>query len=190
MTRGLATLSVALTTTGIACMGGHAASRPPATSSAQAATGAPGGMEAMPIGACPMAVPGTQVAVAETRDGEAVTFTTSPDRAGDLRTRVHAMADMHNRHHQGGGGMEGMHGGMHHGGTMDGGSMGSPVGGDAMAMMPPPSRASVEDVEGGARIVVTPNDPGDLDRLRSAVRMHAEHMRESGTCEMGQHGKM
>jgi hypothetical protein len=143
-------------------------------------------MEAMPMEACPMAVPGTQVAVTETRDGEAVTFTTSRNQADELRARVHAMADMHNSHHQGGG-MEGMHGGMQHGGMMGGGSMGSTGGRDAM--MPPPSRATVEDVEGGARLVVTPNDPADLDQLRSTVRMHAEHMRQTGTCEMGHHGK-
>lgn len=185
MTRSLATLAVALMTTAVACMGGHAASSPAST--AQAPMNAPGGMEGMPMSACPMAVPGTQLGVTDTRDGEAVTFTTSPDLAAELRSRVHAMADMHNSHHQGGG-MEGMHGGMQHGGMMGGGSMGSTGGRDAM--MPPPSRAAVEDVEGGARLVVTPNDPADLDRLRSTVRMHAEHMRQTGTCKMDHHGKM
>ncbi len=190
MRKSVAALSIALTTTGIGCMAGHAASNPPATSPAQAGSAAPRGMESTPMEACPMAVPGTQVAVTETRDGEAVTFTTSPDQAGELRARVHAMADMHNRHHQDGRGME-MHGGMHHGSMMGGGSMGSSGGGgDAMAMMPPPSRAAVEDVEGGARLVVTPNDPADLDRLRSTVRMHAERMRQTGTCEINHHGKM
>jgi hypothetical protein len=79
---------------------------------------------------------------------------------------------------------------MQHGDMMGSGSAESPSAGAAehMAMMPPPSRAAVRDVEGGARIVVTPNDPADLDRLRSAVRMHAEHMRESGTCGMGHPG--
>ena len=185
MTRGFATLAAALTTTMIGCMAGHAASGPPAT--AQAPMNAPGAMEGMPMSVCPMAVPGTQLAVADTADGEAVTFTTSPDRAAELRGRVHAMADMHNRHHQAG--MESMHGGMQHGGMM-GGSKGPAGGGDAMPMMPPPSRAAVEDVEGGARLVVTPNAPADLDRLRSTVRMHAEHMRQTGTCEMAHHGKM
>lgn len=75
---------------------------------------------------------------------------------------------------------------MQHGGMMGGGSMGPTGGRDAM--MPPPSRAAVEDVEGGARLVVTPNDPGDLDRLRSTVRMHAEHMRQTGAdrAELGE----
>ncbi len=170
-------------------MAGHAAHAAPA-GAAQASNAAPEGMGAMPAEACPMAVPGTRVAAADTPGGESVTFTTTPDRAADLRARVHAMVDMHNRHGEGGG-KEGMRDGMHGGMMMGGGSMGpSGAGADQMSMMPPPSRAAVEDVEGGARIVVTPNDPADLDRLRSAVLMHAQHMQESGTCGMPSHGHM
>ena len=160
------------------CMAGHVAHAPAAAASSQAQQ-SPGEMGAMSMQNCPMVVPGTQVSAADTSNGESITFTTSPDHAADLRARVHAMADMHNRHHQGEG-MEGMHGDMQHGQMM--------AGGEHMAMMPPPSHAAVEDIEGGARIVVTPNDPADLERLRSAVGMHAEHMRESGTCEMGHAG--
>jgi hypothetical protein len=150
----------------------------------------------MPMHACPIAVPGTQLAAADTPDGVSVTFTTSPDRAEDLRARVHAMADMHNRHHLAGGpeGTHAGHGGMEHGGMMGGGMMGGGMmGGGSTAgagagqasMMPPPSRATVVDVEGGARLVVTPNDPADMDQLRSTVRTHAEHMQKTGTCRMG-----
>ena len=156
------------------CMAGHGAA-PPATAAPSQAQQSPEAMGAMSMQSCPMAIPGTQVSAAETSNGESVTFTTSPDHAADLRERVHAMADMHNHHHQGDG-MEGMHGDMQHGDMM--------ASGEHMAMMPPPSRAVVEDVEGGARIVVTPNDPADLERLRSTVRMHAEHMQKSGTCQM------
>jgi hypothetical protein len=148
-------------------------------------------MGVMAMQACPMAVPGAQIAAADTPDGESIMFTTSPDRAAELRARVHAMADMHNRHHQGGG-MEGMRDGMQHGGMMmgDGSTGGSVPGAHHMAMMPPPSHATVEDIDNGARIILTPNDPGDLEKLRSAVRVHADHMRDSGTCEMGRSGKM
>jgi hypothetical protein len=52
--------------------------------------------------------------------------------------------------------------------------------------MPPPSRAAVEDLPDGARILVTPNDPADLERLQKTVRMHAEHMQEHG-CAMMAH---
>jgi hypothetical protein len=141
----------------------------------------------MQPGVCPMAVPGAQAVAADVEGGEAVTFTTSSDQVAELRNRVHAMADMHNRHHQGGG-MD--HGGMHEG--MQGGAMGhGSMGGgsaDHMAMMPPPSHAAVEDLPSGARLVVTPNDPADLDQLRSAVRMHAEHMDEMHACGMD-HGQ-
>jgi hypothetical protein len=174
MRRALAVTAAAFAVAAAGCMA-HGAQTPPPAAASQA-VGAPAGMS---MQNCPMAVPGTQVSVADTPDGEAITFTTSPDHASDLRDRVHAMADMHNRHHQGDG-MEGMHGVMQHGHMMGGG--------EHMTMMPPPSRAAVEDVDGGARIVVSPTDPADVDRLRSAVRAHAEHMRESGTCEMGHGG--
>jgi hypothetical protein len=52
--------------------------------------------------------------------------------------------------------------------------------------MPPPSRASVEDLPNGARITVTPNDAADLQRLQSTIRAHAEHMQQHGCAMMGQ----
>jgi hypothetical protein len=123
-----------------------------------------------------MSVPGTKLAAADTSTGEAITFTTTPDQAAALRERVHAMADVHNRHHASGdadhGGMGGMHGGW---------MMGD-------MQMPPPSRAAVEDLPDGARIIVTPNDPADLDRLQKTVRMHAEHMQQHG-CGMMDHAR-
>lgn len=192
MMRALASVSMALAVTGAGCMAGMAghAAQAPSAQPAQMSEAAPGGMAGGMTQACPVMVPGTQVAAADTLNGESITFTTSPDHVADLRARVRAMANMHNRH-QAGGGMDGTHGDMQHGGMMMGdGSMGSGAGMDQMAMMPPPSHATVEDVDGGARIAITPNDPADLDRLRSTVRMHAEHMRESGKCEMRHLGKM
>jgi len=112
---------------------------------------------------CPMTVPGTQVFAADTANGEALTFTTTPDQVTELRIRVHAMGNMHNQRHGGVGGGEGMMGGMKGG-----------------KMTPPPSRAWVDDVENGARISMTPNDSADLQKLQSAVRMHAEHMQRHG----------
>ncbi|ACG74489.1 hypothetical protein AnaeK_3269 [Anaeromyxobacter sp. K] len=160
-----------------ACMhAGHAAPEPGTAGAAAATPGAataPGGMAGM----CPMSVPGTRLSAEDTSSGEAVTFTTSdPDQVSALRERVHAMAAMHARHHAGGdadrGAMHGMHGGM------------------AGMQMPPPSQASVEDVPQGARLVVTPNDPADLQALQSTVRQHATYMQEHG-CPMmspSQHG--
>jgi hypothetical protein len=137
----------------------------------------------MPMHACPIAVPGTRLAAADTPDGVSVTFTTSPDRAEDLRARVHAMADMHNRHHQQGA-AAGEHGGMM-GGMMHHGGSAAPEAGQTSMPMPPPSRATAQDIEGGARLAVAPYDPADLERLRSTVRMHAEQMQKTGTCGMG-----
>jgi len=123
---------------------------------------------------CPMAVPGTQVSAADTSTGETLAFTTTaPDQVAELRTRVHGMADMHNQHHASAGGM---HDGMHeHGGMMGGG-------GDAMANMPmpPPSTATVEDTDSGARLDLTPKDPAQKAELQSAVRGHADMMQKGG----------
>jgi hypothetical protein len=138
-----------------------------------------------------MEVPGTQVATVDTPDGASVTFTTSPDRAAELRSRVRAMAQMHDTHDQD---REGMRGGEHHRAmhlgeenpdTMNGPAGTGSAADQGMPMMPPPSRATVEDVEGGARMVVTPNDPADLDRLRSALRTQTQRMQQTGQCGHG-----
>lgn len=144
----------------------------------------PGAMPACVMQACPMAVPGTTLSAADTADGEAVTFTTTPEGVADLRSRVHAMAEMHNRHHQGAG-PDPSPGGMQQGGMMGGGHMG-PSGGMHASMMPPPSRAAVEDVAGGARLVVTPDDPAQLERLRTSLRERTRHMQDTGACGMDQ----
>ncbi len=185
MRRALVMLAVAFAASATGCMAGMAGHAAPPPAAAPKAREASGGMGAMPMEQCPMAVPGTQVAAADTPDGESITFTTSPDRAAELRTRVHAMADMHNRHHQGVATSEMQ--AMQHAETMGSGTA-EPDGTEHTGMMPAPSRAVVEDVEGGARLVVTPTDPASLDQLRSTVRTHAQHMQESGTCGMGEGG--
>lgn len=106
-------------------------------------------------------------------------------RVAELRSRVHAMAEMHNAHHGGAmGGMEAQHGGMMMGSPSAVPAGAHPPGG---SMMPPSSRAAVQDVDGGARIIVTPDNAADLNRLRSAVVTRIDRMRASGTCEVGTH---
>ena len=171
----LGTAGLALVSMG--CMHGAAsqATAPaaqPGTPGAQARTGMGAGMADGKMAAmCPMAIPGTQVSAADTSTGEALTFsTTSPDQVAELRTRVRAMADMHNQHHASGG----MHEGMHQpGGMMSGGGM-------ANMPMPPPSTATVEDTDAGARLVLTPQDPAQMAQLQSAVRAHAGMMQQGG----------
>ena len=143
--------------------------------------------------ACP-AGPGVQIATAETPNGVALQFTTTGDVAG-LRARVHRMAEMHNRMMGSGMGMQGgmmgsgggMHGGMMgSGGGMQGDMMGSGgmhggMMGSGMMMPMIPSRASVDDIPDGARLVLTPTDPSQLGALRDhAHRMAA--MMQQGRC--------
>ncbi|HYG68936.1 MAG TPA: hypothetical protein VD838_14810, partial [Anaeromyxobacteraceae bacterium] len=98
-------------------------------------------------------------------------------------------AEMHNRHHTGDAEAGGPHGGHghHHGprGGMGEGGMGPGGRGDGPGMaMPPPSRATVEELPDGARVVVTPEDPAELQRLQTTVRSHAEHMQQHGCAPM------
>ncbi|GEJ57129.1 hypothetical protein [Anaeromyxobacter diazotrophicus] len=173
-------LALALAAAG--CSSSRSAER---TSSAPqpVATAAPAPARASMMDVCPMAVPGTTVSAADTPQGEALTFVTSSGQVDDLRRRVRAMADMHNEHHAGMHG--GMQGGMGEGGMMGGSGEGGMAGmGHGGMMMPPPSRASAEDTEGGARLTLVPEDPAQADQLRSAVRMHSERMQQGGCAGM------
>lgn len=129
----------------------------------------PGGMKHHDMAAsCPMAVTGTSARAEDVDGGAAITFTTTGDVA-ELRRRVAHMAEMHTRHHgQGHGPMPG-----------DGSKMG--MMGDGMMM--PPAEARSEDIDGGARLVLTPNAPADLTQLREHAREHADKM-ASGQCPM------
>lgn len=180
------------------------------TGSQTAATN-PGGSAPAGMENCPAAVPGTSVAEADTNDGAAITFTTSSDRVDDLRSRVEGMADMINRHGAGGemsgtgsnGGTdwgeestvgEAWSGsGNETGGTRGiespdqvekdeaGGQPGSAGSMQGMHGMMPRSQANVQEVENGARLLLTPKDPADAERLRNAARQHASMMQQ-GRC--------
>jgi hypothetical protein len=140
---------------------------------------------------CPMQVPGTTVTSADVEGGIALVFTTSTGDVAKLRQRVQRMAEMHNHHHVAGGMMMGGHGvggatdehehgadaGPGHGGGGRGGMM---MGG---GMMMPAATASVEDFEGGARLILRPKDPAQLEALREQARMRAGRMAR-GECQM------
>ena len=130
---------------------------------------------------CPMQVTGTQVSSAEAMNGQTITFTTSPDQVGELRRRVHAMASTHNEKHASLYGPMGA--GMKDGGAMSGGVMGRDKAMDKI----PPSQATVSEVEQGASVTVTATDPNDLQKLRTAVQMHVQHMQKHECAMMG-HG--
>jgi hypothetical protein len=140
---------------------------------------------------CPMQVPGTTVAATEVEGGIGLAFTTTTGDVADLRQRVGHMAEMHNQRsghmmmgahgvpaagasaeHQHGSQAAAGHDGGDHGGMMMGGGM-----------MMPAATASAEDVEGGARLVLRPNDPAQLGALREHVRIKAQRM-AGGECPM------
>lgn len=139
---------------------------------------------------CPMMVDPatTQVTTSDTSDGVAIAFTTTAD-VNELRTRVRHMADMHNQmvgmragETGGGGGMQGgMQGGMGMHEGMQSGRM--PAHEHVMRKPIVASRATAEDIPGGARIVLVPVEPSELTALRQDARMRAEMM-QSGQCPM------
>lgn len=128
---------------------------------------------------CPLAE--ANVKATNVPGGAALVFTTRDD-VGALRSQVRQMAAMRNRMNQrmgagpGATARGGTGGGMHHGGMHGGGRM---MGHGAGMMSMVPSRATVEDVPGGARLVFKPTDPDQLDTLRSQVRENAEAMRNA-----------
>ena len=114
---------------------------------------------------CPLDVAGTQVVIADVDGGVVLAFTTPGDVA-ELRVRVHHMADMHAMHD-----MHRMHGPMSHG------HMGISA---PLQMRMVPVQAAVADIDGGARVTLTPIDPAQLEALRAQARDHESMMHEGG----------
>ena len=115
-----------------------------------------------------------QLAVTDGEHDVAISFTTQGDPT-ELRAHVRKMGAMHDR----------MAHGMMGSGMMGSGMMGSGMMGggmhEHMAMVP--SHAAVDDIDHGARIVLTPDDPAQLATLRDQVHAHVEMMK-SGRCPM------
>jgi hypothetical protein len=133
-------------------------------------------MQQMKAG-CPMLVQGVEVEASDTDSGVMLAFTTETGDVADLQQRVHHMAQMYQMH-GGHGGMMWQHmgeGGMGHGG----GHMGHMAKHGQM----PAASAQVTELKNGARLELTPTDPGDLVGLREHVRMHQQRM-QSGECWM------
>lgn len=182
--RSFVSLGSLLLTLALAACGGGA---PSAASTAPAA--APTANADDP--SCPVAIPGTSVDVEDTSTGAALVFVTTGD-VEDLRRRVASMAQMHNDEHgkmgplptgeETGGGHEGHEMGGHAGhGTSGGGEHAGHAGG----MISVHSKATIENVEGGAKIVYIAAG-ADVGKLQSELRMHAQHL-ASGACSMGSH---
>jgi hypothetical protein len=121
---------------------------------------------AAPPPACPLGVSGARVAYEDTESGGRLTLTAPPAQLDDLRRRARDAAAMHGPARQGEG-----HEGRH--------AMGGEHG--LRPMQLPPSRGEAQDLEGGARIDLTPYDAADLTVLRAKLRDRAHEMMAS--CE-------
>jgi len=147
---------------------------------------ADGGEGGMMADMCPMQVPGTTVTATDIEGGVGLAFTTKSGSVEEVRQRVQQMAETHNNKHSGG--MMAEHGAPASASDDDhqhGAGHGS-HGQDGMMMgdkMMPPATALVEDIEGGARLNLRPNDPAQLAALQEHVRMKAQQM-TSGECAM------
>ncbi len=104
---------------------------------------------------CPLGVPRAQVSVDETGDGVALTFTS--EQVNELRTRARFAAASYGPGVNAGLGHDGQHssGARHHG---------------LRGMELPAYRASVTDVEGGARIDLVPEDAAERTLLVAKAR--------------------
>jgi len=114
---------------------------------------------------------GVQITATDDEDGVTITFTTPGDPT-EVRARVRKMAAMHDRMSHGmmgrGEGSGGMGEGMH----------------EHTAMVP--SHATVEDVDHGACMRITPDDPAQLATLRDQIHAHVAMMNR-GQCPMDHH---
>lgn len=128
---------------------------------------------------CPMVVPNAKVEVEDTEDGIALTFTTDSQEVDDLRKRVESMAGMYEMHRG--------HGSMmwHHmrEGASGMGMHGKGRGHMAMSGPMPSAKATVENIDNGARLLLTPQNSEELGKLREHVRAHQQRM-GSGECWM------
>ena len=105
--------------------------------------------------ACPMAL-GTEIAMADTADGVALTFTTKPANVAALQRRIEMWAAMHTSERKTPAMMQGY-------------------------MMP--ATVKYEAIENGARLTLTPRDPAMLTEFRARVRARFEEMKK-GDCAM------
>jgi hypothetical protein len=157
--------------------------------------------------ACPMHVSGTEVTAQTVPNGAALVFTTTQD-VNQLREQVDRFADAHNElaEHMSAkgegappsssmGGMDAEAQGAHSmygeqrsidaAENMEEGHAGA--GSTGVETSTPssfvPSRAEVQEIDGGAEIVLTPRDPSELQALRQNVEQQARQM-ASGACPL------
>jgi len=121
--------------------------------------------------ACPLAIPGTTVNAEETQDGMAMTFTTDQGDVAELRRQVYQLSAKYNSSQPG---------------AATSGTMGhvEREAANAMDMGGPKvaSQSRVEEIDGGARLIFTPNNPNELKDLRSQIRRQVQRMVAARGC--------
>jgi hypothetical protein len=140
--------------------------------------------------ACPMLVDGVNVDVEDTADGIAMRFTTTTrDNVDDLRNRVEKLSRMYGAE-RGKGEMMWQHMGHKRAeGDRPGTGMGAGRGQDqGVVGGMPPATARVENIDNGARLLLTPTDSGQLSALREHARDHQRRM-SGGECWWMHEGK-
>ncbi|MBS2027610.1 MAG: hypothetical protein JST54_06890 [Deltaproteobacteria bacterium] len=145
-----------------AWLSAFAASGPPRSGAASITAETTGGI-------CPFAVPGTRVVTSKVEGGAALDFTTHKGGVAELRRRVAAVAERHNALHD-------------LGGTAVASRSNAPGHGVSGGEVPPmnSAKASVEDIDGGARVILTPQDPSQLQVLRQHVESRVALMYRQG----------
>ena len=109
------------------------------------------------VESCPLGVPGTRIRVLDTPAGVDLLMTTSnAAAAGELRRRIKEQTARHGPDHREGLGHDGRHGSKH---------------GHGLRLWAMPKTATIEVVEEslGARVILVPEDPTQLQELRDAV---------------------
>lgn len=97
--------------------------------------------------ACPLTISGARADIENSGSGLTITISAGADQLLLLRARAHALPDV------------------------QGGLVAAcPCGLAGETTTTPPSDISVDDLEGGVRLVVTAKDPADTAALRSALR--------------------
>lgn len=124
--------------------------------------------------ACPMDIPGTTARTEDVKGGVAIVFATSTGDVVELQRRVAQMAEIHNQHHA------------QHPATPEPGQPGAQAGTQDQGMIAAQARA--EDINRGARLVLTPQNPKQLKQVRQQIRQHAQEMASSGQCSMMEPG--
>ena len=125
-------------------------------------------------GLCAFQIENSRVTARDIDGGEAIDFTTQSEHVAEVRRKVHSIAAVYNHH-----------------------PCGDPIDGSAAAraeprsvdvhpdVAMPPVDASVEEIDGGARLLLRPQHPADLAALRERARQRSGQI-EDGQCEPAQ----